>query len=80
MFTINGNRDEGSLKVGLTAGDKKWNEGDKIQILGEAKVRTVTFVMGKGDKTCLCFKGQGKVPTGDVQYTLVGAGRIEEAA
>ena len=66
--------DTGSLKVGTTAGDHVWTKGDRLQILGEAKVRTVTFVMGNpGEKLHLCFKSQGIVPTGELEYTLVDA-------
>lgn len=72
MFTTINAKDTGSLNVGTTAGTKSWKEGDKLEILGEGKVRTVTFVMGKGEKTHLCFKGQGKVPLGEVSFSVVG--------
>lgn len=66
------NNDDGSLKVGISAGDISFKVGDRIKLLGEAKVRTVTFVMGKGEKTHLCFKAQGKLPMGEVSYEMVG--------
>lgn len=75
------NNDKGSLKVGLSAGGKVWAIGDKLAIDGEgAKVRTVTFVMGKGEKTHLCFKGQGEVPMGEVEFELIGDVATTEAA
>lgn len=70
MFKTNNDRDTGSLKVGTTAGDHEWAAGQKIKIAGD-KVRTITFVMGQGEKTHLCFKTQGPVPKGVVEYELV---------
>lgn len=81
------NNDDGSLRVGLSAGPNRiWRNGDKIQILGEgSKVRTATYVMGGkdvdggklGEKVHLCFKDQGKVPTGIVQFQIVGEPQLE---
>jgi hypothetical protein len=65
------NNDTGSLKVGLVAGTKKWQVGDKIKIEGENKVRTTTYVMGSGERTHLCFKGQGPLPLGEVVFQIV---------
>jgi len=74
MFITN-NNDSGSLKVGLSAGSKVWKVGDKIRILGEDKVRTVTFIMPQNkpqsEKLHLCFKGQGRLPEGEVSYEVV---------
>jgi hypothetical protein len=65
------NNDTGSLKVGLSAGNRQWKIGDKIRIEGEGKVRTVTYVMGSGQRTHLCFKGQGTLPLGEVMFQIV---------
>lgn len=71
---VQDNNDNGSLKVGLSAGTKVWGQGDKIQIEGEGeKIRTVTFVMGSGEKTHLCFAKQGPLPKGAVDYRIVSA-------
>jgi hypothetical protein len=79
-ITIKGNNDTGSLKVGTAAGDKAWKVGDKLKIVGgvdgditqgEGKTRAVTYVMGKGEKCHLCFKGQGPLPLGEVVIELV---------
>lgn len=83
MRTINA-KDTGSLNVGISAGDKVWKVGDKVQFSGEATPRTVTYVMGgvetrnelgqyagrQGEKVHLCFKGQGPVPLGEVDYSV----------
>jgi hypothetical protein len=71
---VQDNNDNGSLKVGVSAGNKIWAKGDKIQIEGEGeKIRTVTFVMGSGEKTHLCFAKQGPVAKGQVDYRIVSA-------
>jgi hypothetical protein len=71
---IQDNNDNGSLKVGLSAGTKVWGKGDKIELSTEpGKVRTVTFVMGQGEKTHLCFAKQGPLPKGQVDYRIVSA-------
>lgn len=67
------NNDEGSLKVGISAGDHVWAIGQTIRILGENKTRKVTYMMGEGEKKHLCFKGQGKVEVGEVEYEIVDA-------
>lgn len=74
-------KDSGSLNVGNSAG-REFKVGEKIQLLSEgSKVRTITYVMGKGEKQHLCFKGQGPVPTGSepLEYRVVGA-QVEEPA
>ena len=77
------NNDDGSLKVGTSAGTRDWKVGDQIQIQGEGKIRQVTYIMGKGEKCHLCFgKGtklgnQGKVPQGEVTYEIVGESAAE---
>ena len=74
------NNDTGSLKVGTSAGDHKWDVGQTLKIIGgvegdpsqgESKTRKVTYVMGKGANTHLCFKGQGPLPLGEVTFELV---------
>lgn len=66
-------KDTGSLNVGNSAG-REFKVGEKIQILSEgAKIRTITYVMGKGEKQHLCFKGQGPVPLAEsVEYRVLG--------
>ncbi len=63
------NNDTGSLKVGNLLGELA--VGDRIQIEGEAKPRTITFLMGKGDKLHVCAKGSGKFPLGLVEISKV---------
>lgn len=70
---VTNNRDTGSLGVGLVAGTKEWRPGEKIQIEGEANTRTVTWVMGKGEKIHLCAKGTGAFPLGEVRFRIVSA-------
>lgn len=64
-------RDTGSLHVGVSGGATKWEKGMKIQIAGEPAVRTISYVMGLGEKTHLCCKGTGPMPLGEVEYSLV---------
>lgn len=74
-LVVPNNNDNGSLNVGNVLPNKVWAKGDKIQIEGEGdKIRTVTFVMGSGEKQHICFKGQGPLPKGsDVRFRLVTA-------
>lgn len=68
--TINA-KDPGSLNVG--SNPEKIVVGEKIQITGEDKVRTVTYVMGSTAKNNvhLCMKGSGPVPLGEIEYTVL---------
>lgn len=78
-LSIDNPKDNGSLKVGTILPNKKWAVGDKLEIEGEGKIRTVTFVMGTAgdgtatEKTHLCFKGQGAVPRGQISFRVVTA-------
>jgi hypothetical protein len=63
------NNDTGSLKVGSSLG--KLAVGQKLQLVGEQKVRTITYVMGEGEKQHVCAKGTGPFPIGDVEVELV---------
>lgn len=57
------NNDSGSLKTGFRVG-----VGDEIRILSEARKRFVTYVMGNEPNVHACFKGQGAVPVGMVEF------------
>jgi hypothetical protein len=64
------NNDTGSLKVGTSAGDHVWEVGQKVKI-GERTV-TITYIMGRGEKTHICFGKQGfRCPEGEVEYSVV---------
>ena len=63
------NNDTGSLKVGKEGINLK--VGDKIRIVGEDKTRTISYIMGKEDRTHICCKGCGPFPIGEVQYEVV---------
>ncbi len=63
------NNDTGSLKVGNVLGE--WHVGDRIQIEGEAKPRTISYVMGKGEKQHVCTKSFGPFPLGNVEFSRV---------
>ncbi len=65
------NDDNGSL----VTGSRRLAVGDRVRIAGEARVRTVTYVMGSERKGWrACFKGQGALPVGTVAWDLVGPG------
>ena len=72
MKTTNA-KDAGSLHVGNNP--LNIQKGDVIQISGEQKTRTVTYVMGSVAKSNvhLCMKGSGPVPLGEVEYDRSGA-------
>ncbi len=59
------NRDSGSLKVGVNGDGLK--VGDTLFINGKAM--KISWIMGKGEKMCCCFKGCGPVPTGEVTWS-----------
>jgi predicted RNase H-like nuclease len=61
------NDDNGSLFVG----GEPVEIGSTIQIDGEPRPRTVTYVIhsAKGNRTC--FRGQGAVPIGEISWNLV---------
>lgn len=61
------NDDTGSLHVG----DVAIQVGDSIQIVGESKSRTVTYLMGKGSKQHACCKGSGPFPSGKVEFSVI---------
>jgi hypothetical protein len=64
------NNDHGSL---LTGDVQLWT-GARIRIRGEAKIRTITFVMGSDRNGWrACFRGQGVVPTGPIEWQIVEA-------
>ncbi|MBF0107021.1 MAG: hypothetical protein HQM16_17060 [Deltaproteobacteria bacterium] len=63
------NDDTGSLHTGV-----KLSVGDVIEIEGENKHRTVTYVMGSDAKGWrACFKGQGALPVGPLEWRIVRA-------
>lgn len=64
-ITVQGNKDTGSLKIGTLL---KAEIGDVLLLNG--KEFKVSFIMGKEEKTSLCFKGCGKVPIGDVSVQV----------
>ena len=66
-FTVE-NNDTGSLKVGTSAGDYKWEVGSEFTI-GDKNYK-VSYIMGKGEKCHLCCKGCGIFPVGSVTYTI----------
>src|SRR5438874_12795892 len=52
--------------------------GDKVQLSGETRARSVTYVMGSDRKGWrACFKGQGAVPVGPVTWQHVTQGQAE---
>jgi hypothetical protein len=61
------NNDTGSLKVGKAGENLK--VGDKIRISGEDKIRTISYIMGAGEKTHVCTKGFGPFPLGEVEFS-----------
>lgn len=72
-FTCSNPKDTGSLKVGTSAGDHKWVAGQKIRLANENQLRTLTYVMGSGEKTHIVAKGSGPFPTGErIEYSIVG--------
>lgn len=63
------NDDNGSL----ITGGIQLNIGSVIEILGEDRVRTVTYVMGSDRNGWrACFRYQGAVPVGDLQWRAIG--------
>lgn len=78
MKTTNA-KDPGSLNVGTNPANVV--KGDKIQIVGEAAPRTVSYVMGSPEKNNvhLCMKGTGPVPLGEVEYEKVQAQAVKAA-
>lgn len=66
------NEDTGSLKVGRI----DVQVGDQIEIRDEGRLRTVTYIMGQvaAGTLCVCFKGQGAVPTGDIAWRKISNG------
>jgi len=63
------NNDTGSLKVGAAGAGLK--VGDKIQVAGEKAARTITYLMGTGDRLHVCARGTGPFPTGEVSWEQV---------
>ena len=63
------NVDTGSLKVG----SGEYAVGQSIRIAGEDKDRKISYVMGSSAKSnlCLCCKGTGPMPVGEVTFELV---------
>ena len=61
------NRDNGSLRTGAI----RVEIGDVIEINGEGKHRTVTYVMGSPGNWHATFKNQGAVPEGQVEWRIV---------
>lgn len=63
-YTCSNLKDTGSLHVGTSKdlGNLTIAVGDKLQIVGENKVREVTYTMGKGEKLHVCAKGTGPFP------------------
>ena len=61
------NDDNGSLFIGTLP----ISVGARIRIAGEPKERTVTFVIKSKRGHRLCFRGQGAVPVGVVEWELV---------
>jgi hypothetical protein len=71
-LTADQGNDDGSLKVGSALPNHTWAKGQKIQLEGEPQPRTISYVMGKGDKTHLCTAGFGKFPKNQkVSFRLV---------
>jgi predicted RNase H-like nuclease len=65
------NDDNGSLYTGR----ERLEVGTLVEIAGEDRVRRVTYVMGSDAKGWrACFKGQGAVPVGTVQWQQVAPG------
>jgi len=62
------NKDTGSLKVGAE-GDELLNVGDQIKV--NDKLYTLTYKMGRGEKCCVCAKGCGAFPQGEVDWEKV---------
>lgn len=62
------NKDTGSLNVGSV----EVRPGDRIHIVGEASARTVTFVMGRVERSNLhaVCRGTGVMPLGPVEFTV----------
>lgn len=61
------NDDNGSLFTG----DQRLDAGELVRIAGEGKVRRVTYVMGSAKKGWrACFKGQGALPVGAVEWEI----------
>lgn len=65
------NRDSGSIRITDPASPQP-PVGQRFQIVGEAKVRTATYIMGSDRKgwfaTC---KGQGPLPVGTVTLCVL---------
>lgn len=61
------NRDNGSLRTG----DIRLEIGDIIEIRGEEKRRSVTYVMGSSGNWHATFKGQGAVPEGTLEWRIM---------
>ncbi len=67
MSITDNNRDNGSLDTGAV----QPRVGDEVWIVGEATPRRVTYVMGSvRNGWHACFRGQGAVPTGRVEWEL----------
>jgi hypothetical protein len=65
------NKDTGSLFI-LPAGSAQPAVGTRIQIEGEDKVRTATWIAGSAKKGWTAyFKGQGILPVGEVTFTIL---------
>ncbi len=67
-FTIS-NETPGVLRVG-TIPNHTWYVGDIIEIKNHKRM-TVTAIMGNSERTCLFFKGQGSIPSGEVTFWVV---------
>lgn len=63
--TVN-NNDTGSLLIGSVEA----KVGDTLFIEGEGKGRTITYLMGKGEKQHACCKGSGPFPEGLVTFSI----------
>lgn len=66
QFSTN-NNDTGSLKVPGVA----LEVGDEIVIEGEARPRTITYIMGRNGTQHACCKGTGPMPTGMVRFNVI---------
>src|SRR5689334_2647652 len=61
------NDDTGTLKVGAVA----VKPGDGIRIVGEEKIRAVTYVFGRSPNTRAACRGSGAFPIGHVRSELL---------
>jgi hypothetical protein len=61
------NRDTGSLPTGTI----RLEVGDVIEIRSEGRERRVTYAMGSAGRWYACFKGQGAVPIGQLDWRIV---------